>query len=129
MQTQKITRTFRFLLAATFITISYLATTSISIPGVESVNDKIEHAFAFFTLAFLADFSLPESRFGPRKILSLLGYGLAIEITQYFLPYRTFSLFDLTADGVGLFLYWMAIPFLKKVPLLSQRWQDGKRPR
>ena len=128
MQTQKATLGFRFLLAAAFIAISYLATTSSSIPGVEDVNDKIEHAFAFFTLALLADFSWPESRFGPRKFLSLLGYGLAIEITQYFLPTRTCSLFDLGADAVGLSLYWLAIPVLKKIPPLSLRWKDGNRP-
>ncbi len=128
MQTQKATLTFRFLLATTFIAISYLATTSASIPGVEDVNDKIEHAFAFFTLALLADFSWPESDFGPRKILFLLGYGLAIEITQYFLPSRDCSLFDLGADAVGLCVYWMAIPLLKNIRPLSLRWKGGNGP-
>ncbi len=128
MQTQKATLTFRFLLATILVAITYLATTSISIPGVENVNDKLEHAFAFFTLALLADFSLPESGFGPRKILFLLGYGLAIEITQHFLPHRTCSLLDLAADAVGLFLYWMAIPLLKNVRPLSWRWKGGAGP-
>ena len=128
MQTQKATLTFRSLLAVSIVAISYLATTSISVPGVEDVNDKIEHAFAFFTLALLADFSWPGSGFGPRKFLSLLGYGLAIEITQYFLPYRSCSLFDLGADAVGLFLYWLAIPLLKNVPPLNLRWKEGNGP-
>jgi VanZ family protein len=128
LQTQKATQTFRLLLTITLVAISYLATTSISVPAVEAVNDKIEHAFAFFTLALLADFSWPKSGFGPRKFFSLFGYGLAIEITQYFLPHRSCSLFDWGADAVGLFLYWMAIPFLKNVPSLSLRWKEGKGP-
>ena len=128
LQTQKITRTFRFLFAAALVAITYLSTTSSSVPGVENVNDKVEHALAFFTLALLADFSWPESGFGPLKFLSLLGYGLAIEITQYFLPYRTCSLFDLGADAVGLFLYWMAIPLLKNVRPLNRRGKAGAGP-
>lgn len=128
LQTQKATLTFRLLLATTLIATAYLATTSSSIPVVEDVNDKVEHAFAFFTLALLADFSWPENGFGPRKILFLLGYGMAIEITQHFLPHRTCSVFDLGADAVGLFLYWMAIPILKNVPQLSRRWKGGSGP-
>jgi len=92
------------------------------------VNDKIEHAFAFFTLALLADFSWPKSGFNLRKSLSLLGYGLAIEITQYFLPPRDCSLFDLGADAVGLCVYWMALPVLKNVPPLNLRWKVGNGP-
>jgi VanZ family protein len=92
------------------------------------VNDKVEHAFAFFTLALLADFSWPESGLNLRKFFSLLGYGLAIEITQYFLPYRSCSAFDLGADAVGLCLYWMALPVLKNVPPLNLRWKDGSEP-
>lgn len=128
LQTQKITLAYRLVLATTLVAISYLATTSVSVPVVGRVNDKIEHAFAFFTLALLVDFSWPESGFGPAKILFLLGYGLAIEITQYFLPYRTFSLFDLGADAVGLFLYRVAIPLLKHVRPLNRRWEDGYGP-
>ena len=128
LQTQKATLAFRFLLATTLVAISYLATTSSSVPVVEDVNDKIEHAFAFFTLALLADFSRPESGFGPKKILFLLGYGMAIEITQYFLPDRTCSLFDLGADAVGLFLYWITMPILRNIPPLSLRWKDGDGP-
>ncbi len=117
---------FRSLLATTIVAIFYLATARTSIPVVEHISDKIEHAFAFLTLAMLADFSWPESGFGSRKILVLLGYGLAIEIVQYFLPYRTFSLLDLTADAVGLFLYWLAMPLVRRVPLLSRRWEGRK---
>lgn len=32
----------------------------------------------------------------------LLAFGLQIEIVQYFLPNREFSLLDVVADGVGI---------------------------
>jgi len=125
MQTKKTTRGYRFLLAACLAVTAYLALTSSEIPVVADVNDKVEHILAFFTLALLADFSWPHSGFGAAKSMSLLGYGLAIEITQYFLPYREFSLLDLSADAAGLFLYWLVVPALKAFFLFRSRWQDG----
>ena len=114
---------YRLTLAATLIVISYLATTSRHIPVVDKVNDKVNHTLAFYALGLLADFSWPRSGFGTPKVFSLLGYGLVIEIIQYFLPYRTFSLFDLGADAVGLFLYAVSIPLLKNLYPLSERFK------
>lgn len=127
MQTKKATLSFRVLLIAAFTGIFYLATTALRFPVIENINDKVNHALAFFALALLADFSWPRSGFTARKILSLLGYGLVIEIAQYFLPYRAFSLFDLGADALGLFLYWMTVPLLRKLPLLKSRWNTDVR--
>jgi len=39
---------------------------------------------------------------------------LTIEIIQHFLPYRMFSLFDVAADAIGIVLYKISFPFLKK---------------
>ena len=77
---------------------------------------------AFYVLALLVDFSFPQDKFGLSKILALLGFGLLIEVIQYFLPYRTFSLYDLAADGGGLTVYWFSLPTLRYVPLLRCRW-------
>ncbi len=112
----------RFLLITAGLVILYLATTSRIIPVVEDINDKAEHGFAFYALALLADFSFPQKGFGRAKVLSLLSYGLAIEIIQYFLPYRSFSLLDLSADAVGLVIYGVSLPLLKRMPLLKKRW-------
>jgi VanZ family protein len=128
VQQKRVTRWYRLLLAISLGVIFYLATTDREIPGVEDVNDKVEHVFAFSILALLADFSWPESGFGAVKILSLLAYGLAIEITQYFIPYRECSLFDLGADAVGLLLYGLMVPLLMKVNWLKGRWRDEKPP-
>lgn len=127
MHPGKITRWYRFVLAVALSVIFYLATTDLEVPGVEDVNDKVEHVAAFAVLALLADFSWPRSGFGAAKALFLLGYGLAIEITQYFLPYREFSLFDLAADAAGLLLYRLAVPLLMKIFWLKERW-EGERP-
>ncbi len=102
-------------LVAALAGITILATTPLSYPVVSGVNDKFNHVLAFFVLALLADFSFPEKEFAAAMMLSLLGYGLAIEITQYFLPHRMFSLLDLAADAAGIGLYKIFRPLLKKV--------------
>ena len=114
---------FRLALCVALIVIMYLATTPKHYPLIADVNDKVNHALAFFVLGLLADFSFPERGLGPSKTLSLLAYGLLIEVIQYFLPYRTFSLYDLAADGVGLTLYWCLVPAIKKLPWLRERWE------
>ena len=128
MQQKKVTRWYRLLLAIALSVIFYLATTDREIPGVEDINDKVEHVFAFSVLALLADFSWPQSGFGAVKFLSLLAYGGSIEITQYFIPYRECSLFDLGADAAGLLLYGLMVPLLMKVNWLKGRWRDEKPP-
>lgn len=105
----------RIALAAAFAGITILATTPLSYPVVSGVNDKFTHVLAFFVLALLADFSFPEKEFAIAMVLALLGYGLAIEIIQYFLPHRMFSLLDLAADAAGIGLYRIFSPVLKKV--------------
>lgn len=90
-----------------------------------TINDKVGHIVAFLLLAFLADFSFPNEGFGWSKILPLLGYGLLIEIIQYFLPYRLFSLLDLAADATGLVVYAWLLPALRYIPALKSRWESG----
>ncbi len=126
MQTRTTTLAYRMLLAAAVIAISWLAVTRIALPVVKDVNDKIQHAFAFFVLALLLDFSRPEKEFGAATALTLLGYGFAIEVTQYFLPYRTCSVFDLGADAAGLLLYRLAVPLLRNILPFKGRWSKAE---
>jgi VanZ family protein len=84
-----------------FGAIEYLALTSRHIEIVESFWDKQNHFIAFCTLYVLL--SLAYTRFSTRlKILLLLLVGFQIEITQYFIPNRYFSLMDIVADSVGI---------------------------
>jgi VanZ family protein len=114
--------TFRLALVAALAVVMHLATTQMNYPVVENMNDKVNHILAFYVLGFLADFSFPRKKFGLSKVLSLLGFGLLIEVIQYFLPYRSFSLYDLAADAAGLAVYWASLPALKHLPLLRRRW-------
>jgi len=115
--------TFRIALTVAVVAISYLAFTDRQIPVVILVWDKLKHAAAFAALAMLVDFAFPAGRFGAAKMLWLIGYGVMIEVVQYFLPYREPSTLDVLADCVGIALYALAIPVLKHLPGLRLRWQ------
>jgi VanZ family protein len=108
----------------TLLLVSYLAFGQLEETPIPDFNDKLEHIAAFLCLAFLLDFAWPRSPWGWPKLLSLLGYGLLIELVQYFIPYRTFSLWDLSADGLALLLYPLALPLLKRLPGLALRWNS-----
>ncbi|MEG7524820.1 MAG: VanZ family protein [Chromatiales bacterium] len=124
--TLPLTQLFRFGLAVTLVIISHLATTTLDYPVGSDINDKWEHFTAFLVLAFLTDFAFPNTAWGWKKLLPLLGYGLAIEVFQYFLPHRLFSLWDLGADSLGLICYPLLLPMLKQIPLLAPRWHTGR---
>ena len=113
---------FRAALVSALLFILLLATTQMHYPGADSLNDKVSHILAFYALAMLEDFSFPRVEFGLSKVLTLMAYGLLIEATQYFLPYRSFSLYDLGADAAGVLMYALSIPALKQVPFLRRRW-------
>jgi len=113
---------FRSLFFITLIIISYLTTASLSGTIVGNINDKLSHFLAFFTLAFLIDFSFPKKDFGYLKFFELFSYGLLIEIIQYAIPYRYFSLYDLLANGTGLLAYKFTIPLIRQLSFLNARW-------
>jgi len=114
---------FRIGLFSAATMVMYFATAPLEAVPFVALGDKVLHAGAFLTLAGLLDFSFPATPFGSRKITSLLAYGMAIEVVQHFLPFRTFSLLDWLADAVGIVLYvGAATPVLKRVPLLQRRW-------
>ncbi|MEJ2424376.1 MAG: VanZ family protein [Candidatus Thiodiazotropha sp.] len=108
---------FRVLLLCALSAIGFLAFTPLQIPGVSSLNDKVSHLAAFLCLGLLTDFAWSEHRWRAEKYLSLLGYGLFIEVVQAFLPFRQFSLWDLVADSLGLMLYGFLLPYLLRINL------------
>ena len=127
LQPTRLTGLFRIGLAASILLISYLSFTQIEgspFDVLTFLNDKLQHAVAFFVLAFLLDFAWPRQPWQWTKWLPLLGYGLFIEVVQFFLPFREFSLWDLAADALGLLLYGYSLPLIKRTPGLAPRWNS-----
>lgn len=86
-----------------FLAIEYLALTTQHIKIVESFWDKQNHFIAFCTLYVLLSMAYPH--FSTRlKVILLLLIGFQIEITQYFIPNRYFSLMDIVADSIGILI-------------------------
>ena len=115
-------RAFQVAFTLTIVVITYLATTSLDYPLVEKSWDKLNHFVAFAVFALLLDYSFPKGAFGMWKCGSLCGYGVLLELIQYYLPYRAFSLIDICADGLGICLYWLCGQWLMYVPGLRTRW-------
>lgn len=89
------------------IAILFLATTSTTIPIVSGSYDKANHIFAFLTLSFLTDMSVGKIK---KRIVLITGvlllYGLIIELIQWQLPHRFFSIADIAADALAILSYW-----------------------
>jgi VanZ family protein len=119
---KQITIAFRLTFVIAIILISFLAFSNMEESPVAAINDKLMHVTAFVALAFLLDFSWPREAFIAEKYLPLLAYGLFIELVQWGLPYREFSLLDLLADALGLLVYFGCFPLIRQLPILARRW-------
>ena len=91
---------WRATLILSAMVILYLATTSEPYPVPSAPSDKLNHLLAFIQLTIVTRLAWPEVS-KAWVALGVMGFGLAIEITQAQLPYRDFSLLDLAADGAG----------------------------
>ena len=114
-------RFFRFGLATALTVITFLALAPVDPPTLDQ-QDKLHHALAFLSLAFLADYAFPQTGFGMVKYLSLFAYGLGLEWMQTTLVDRVGSLPDLLANAAGLLTYALLIPLLRRVSPFSRRW-------
>lgn len=83
--------------------IFYLAVTPQEVDVVKNSWDKLNHFAAFFVLYVLLTFSFNKINIFYRFLISL-SFGIFIEIIQYFLPNREFSLLDVLADVIGIIL-------------------------
>lgn len=70
------------------------------------ISDKIRHIFAFLVLSVCIDFAhtLMANKI---KIYLLVGYGVFIEVLQYFLPYREFDFGDIVFNALAVFIYFL----------------------
>jgi VanZ family protein len=88
-------------LLVSMIVIAYLATTDQPFSLQVEVSDKLGHLLAFAELFVLARLGWPRASY-LACALTLMLFGLAIEIVQAQLSYRDFSLLDLGADALGI---------------------------
>ncbi|MDC1314351.1 VanZ family protein [Pseudomonadales bacterium] len=84
--------------------------------------DKLNHLAAFFILALLAEYAFPSATISALKLLPLLGFGLLIEVLQYWVGYRYFEWLDVAADGAGIVLFWVIRGTLRRTvdPLIQK---------
>jgi len=94
----------RLILWTAVAAIFYLATTSVDHKVQSTFNDKFNHLIAFGVLSFLSHIAF-QTHQSINWAIVLFGYGFLIELVQYFLPYREFSLLDLATDLLGIVLY------------------------
>lgn len=94
--------------------IEYLALTPQHIEIVEGFWDKQNHFMAFFVLYLLFSFAY-KNLTTVEKTIILLFVGFQMEIIQYFIPGRFFSLLDIVADGVGIVIAIVLLKLKKQI--------------
>ena len=85
------------------------------LPSGINIWDKLSHSIAFTALALSAAFGWPEKGFVRSVLIPLLLFGVLIEVIQYFIPGREFSLLDMLADAIGIIIVWVGIRVLQVV--------------
>ena len=85
----------------------WVATQKLEFPPDVNVNDKLIHIVVFFGFAVLVDLSSSRKPFWLWKGLPLLGYGVVVEVLQYFTLFRSFSIMDMVADFAGILIYFL----------------------
>jgi len=70
------------------------------------LNDKLLHCTGFFIMGLLSHLAHPRAN-QYLLIFALTLLGSSIEVVQAYLPYRTFSLWDMLADVGGIIAYFL----------------------
>ena len=82
-------------------------------PSGINIWDKLSHSIAFAALALSAALGWPKRDFVRSVLIPLLIFGVLIEVIQYFIPMREFSLLDMLADAVGIIIVWIGVSVLQ----------------
>jgi len=110
------TTVFKIMFFICLISIEYLATTTLQIKVVEGMWDKSNHFFAFLVLYILLSLGFVKMNI-KMKISLLLVFALQIEVVQYFIEGRFFSILDIVADAIGIVLGIIALKMYEKTIL------------
>jgi len=120
----KVISVFRGMLIIAVCMITYMAMTHRHLPVVDDLHGNLSHILAFYLLALLIDFAFPDKPSVLAKLALLLVYGFAIEVIQGQFTERTFSMIDVLANLIGVTLYLLSIPILKRLPWFRLRWSE-----
>jgi VanZ family protein len=77
--------------------------------------DKAAHTLAFAALMLLCAVAYRQRFSLARIALMLFIFGVGIEVVQYMLPYRQFSLLDMLANSVGILVAFPLIVPVEKL--------------
>jgi VanZ family protein len=108
---------YRVALFFSLLAVIYLAGIEIKVAELElPYVDKILHFIAFFFLTGLMDLSIKTSlKLRKMPTIFLIFYAGAIEVMQFYIPYRSAELFDLLAGLLGILVYFVIIPKIKEI--------------
>ena len=109
-------RGWRILLLLLMLTVCFLAFSSRA-PSIEFDNaDKWQHLAAFFALSACASLSMaPGWRGTLGASLSMLAFGVFIEVVQMFLPARSAEWQDVLVDAAGIALGLLAVTAARRL--------------
>jgi len=114
----------KILLCLMLLLYSYLGTVEIPTEVAASYNDLVAHGLGYVVLTAVAIFAFAQKRLFLSLALACFMYSLLIECIQYFLPYRSFSLLDILANGagvlVGLYLAKLCWPVIRRIYQLPE---------
>ncbi|MGM0453248.1 MAG: VanZ family protein [Thermodesulfobacteriota bacterium] len=99
---------FGLLAAALYYSLSDTGQTPIS----AITWDKLNHCLGYFSLILFFDLAYGTGRRLFAKAAAVFSYGVMLEVAQYMLPYRQFSLLDTVANAagiIGFFLLWFGL--------------------
>lgn len=106
---------FRLMLLVLIGAVSYLAFTP-NVPDVAThSSDKTNHVIAFLVLSFVVDAAFKTKPYIIPKVVTLLFYGLFVELIQGVLAYRSAELMDWFVDGAAVLGYFIIRPVLLKL--------------
>ncbi len=95
---------------ASVLTVVYLSLSPrIELPYDFDNADKVYHMLAYLWLAALPFFAFLNPKEALVATLSMIPLGIGLEIAQYYVPGRLFSLADMAANCLGVILgIWLA---------------------
>lgn len=103
--------------------------------GVDMVSDKTIHFFFYIITSMIVYLSISNGSFIRSlsiTVISVLFYGIFLEILQSLVPYRTFSIDDIIANTLGIMTYtvcYVVYYIIRKryLPTLQERGRKSTK--